>query len=95
MSNLTGIYPNGTRYGNTTLLLNRKLCTVDTCDLSLASFLYFPTLPGNAAFSGLFAALLVAQVFLGVRHKTWGYMVAMLLGLVSWPTGEEVQEIRR
>lgn len=81
MSNLTGIYANGTKHGNSTLLLRHRLCTLETCDLSLASFLYIPTLPGNAVYAGVFAALLFGQLYLNIRHKSWGYMVAMIAGL--------------
>ena len=82
MSNLTHSNGHGTGYGNQTLLDNPRLCTLETCDLSMASFLYIPTLPGNAIFAAIFGIYLVAQIFLGIKHKTWGYMVAMVMGLV-------------
>lgn len=82
MSNLTHSNGNGTGYGNVTLLMNPELCTLQTCDLSLSSFLYLPTIPGNAVYAGIFGLLLVGQLYLGVRYKTWGYMIAILLGLV-------------
>ncbi|KAK0107329.1 hypothetical protein ONS95_004023 [Cadophora gregata] len=82
MSNLTHSNGHGTGYGNQTLLENPNLCTLDTCDLSLASFLYIPTLPGNVLFAAIFGIYLVAQIFLGIKHKTWGYMVAMVMGLL-------------
>jgi hypothetical protein len=82
MSNLTHSTGHGTGYGNITLLENPYLCTLQTCDLSLSSFLYRPTLAGNALFAGIFGVLLVGQVWLGIKHKTWGYMIAMILGLV-------------
>jgi hypothetical protein len=70
-------------YGNQTLLENPELCTLQTCDLSLASFLYIPTLPGNALYAAIFGIYLLAQLFLGIKHKTWGYMIAMIFGLVG------------
>ncbi|KAH7356874.1 RTA1 like protein-domain-containing protein [Rhexocercosporidium sp. MPI-PUGE-AT-0058] len=82
MLNLTHSDGNGRGYGNQTLLENPDLCTLQTCDLSMASFLYIPTLPGNALFAAIFGIYLVAQIFLGIKHKTWGYMVAMVLGLL-------------
>jgi hypothetical protein len=85
MSNLTHSNGDGTGYGNVTLLLDPELCTLQTCDLTLSSFRYIPTLPGNATYAGVFALLLVAQFFLGIRYKAWSYMVAMLLGLVRTP----------
>lgn len=81
-SNLTHSNGHGTGYGNITLLMNPKLCTLETCDLSMASFLYLPTRPGNAIYAAIFAIYIVTQLFLGIKHKTWGYMVAMVLGLL-------------
>ncbi|KAH6873404.1 RTA1 like protein-domain-containing protein [Thelonectria olida] len=82
MSNLTHSFGNGTGTGNRTLLEDPKLCTLETCDLTLASFLYIPTLPGNASYAAIFGVLTIGQLYLGIRHKTWGYMAAMVLGLV-------------
>jgi hypothetical protein len=62
--------------------MNPNLCTIDTCDLSMASFDYIPSLGGNALFAAIFGILIVGQLFLGIRHKTWGYMTAMILGLL-------------
>lgn len=55
-------------------------CTIDTCPLSEAPIAYLPTVPGNAVYLAIFAILLLAQAFLGVRHKTWGFMVGMIGG---------------
>lgn len=70
-------------YGNVTLISLPFLCTLDTCDLTFANFRYIPTLGGNALFAALFGIFFVIQIFLGIKHKTWGYMAAMLFGLVS------------
>lgn len=83
MSNLTHDFGHGVGTGNQTLLDNPHLCTLDTCDLSLSSFYYRPTVPGNTIFAAIFAVYIVVQLFFGIKHKTWGYMIAMLLGLVS------------
>lgn len=82
MANLTHSTGHGTGYGNITLLNNPELCTLQTCDLSMSSFLYLPTLPGNAVYAAIFGLLLIGQIFLGIKYKTWGYMVAMIFGLV-------------
>lgn len=82
MSNLTHSYHNGTGgYGNLTLLEDPSLCTFQTCDLSMSSFDYIPTL-ANAFYAAVFALYIIAQLFLGIKHKTWGYMVATVLGMV-------------
>jgi hypothetical protein len=79
---LTHSFGNGTGYGNITLLEDPTLCTLQTCDLTLSSFLYLPSLPANITFAGLFGLLLGLQLLLGIKYKTWGYTVAMILGLV-------------
>lgn len=84
MSNLTHHgdgHGHGT--GNITLLLYPYLCTLQTCDLSMSSFDYIPSLGGNAVFAAIFGILLIAQLVLGIRYKIWGYMTAMLLGLLA------------
>jgi hypothetical protein len=48
----------------------------------MASFSYLPSLPGNAIYAAIFVIYIVAQLCLGIKHKTWGYMVAMVTGLV-------------
>ncbi|KAI9876974.1 MAG: hypothetical protein M1830_005130 [Pleopsidium flavum] len=59
-----------------------ELCTLQTCSLLQAHFRYLPSLFGNALFLAIFAVLVVPQVALGIKYKTWGFMVAMLGGLI-------------
>ncbi|MCJ1228076.1 hypothetical protein MMC12_004737 [Toensbergia leucococca] len=77
MSNLTT-----TNGGNETLIINPQYCTLQTCDLSLASFTYIPNLAGNAFYLAIFALFFIGQSVLGIRFRVWGYMGAMLLGLI-------------
>lgn len=72
----------GTGTGNQTLLMNPGLCTIDTCELNMSNFDYIPTLAGNAVVTAIFVILLCAQLFFGIRHKTWGFMAAMFLGIL-------------
>ncbi|EHL01200.1 putative Sphingoid long-chain base transporter RSB1 [Glarea lozoyensis 74030] len=44
--------------------------------------MYLPTIPGNAIFAGLFGLFIIVQLFLGIKHKTWGFMTALCMGLV-------------
>lgn len=86
MSNLTSIHG-----GNQTLIDDSELCTLATCDLTLANLTYLPSLPGNAFFAACFSIFLIAQIYLGIRYKTWGFMAAMALGL----TGELIGYVGR
>lgn len=56
-------------------------CTLGTCPLSEANFTYVPTLAGNVLYLALFAVMLPAQVVMGMRWKTWGYLIGMVGGL--------------
>ncbi|CZR53242.1 related to YER185w, Rta1p [Phialocephala subalpina] len=82
-TNLTHSTGHGTGWGNATLLANPELCTLETCDLSMASFLYLPTVPGNAIYAAIFGIYVIAQLYLGIRHRVWGYMSAMVLGMIA------------
>lgn len=74
---------NNTGYGNLTLLANSVDCKLTTCDLSLAPIDYIPNLAGNSLYVALFGLFFIINVYLGIKHKTWGYMAAMLLGLAG------------
>ena len=72
---------------NLTLLQYPMLCTACTCPLKLEGYQlgimsYFPSLPGNALFAAIFGLCLVPQIYLGIRHKTWGFLVCMFGGLL-------------
>lgn len=82
MTDLTYQAANGTGVGNITLLLDPNLCTLETCSLSLSSFNYIPSLGGNAVFAAIFGVCILGQLFLGIKYRIWGYMGAMILGLV-------------
>ena len=82
MTDLTTIYG-----GNETLILDPELCTLDTCDLTLAHLTYLPSVWGNAVFVGVFGLAIPIQMFLGYKYKTWGFMIAMFLGLALEAVG--------
>jgi hypothetical protein len=70
-------------HGNATLQANPDtLCTIATCDLSLAHLTYLPSLGGNALYAALFGIFMVGQAYLGIRHRTWGFMIATISGLL-------------
>lgn len=82
-TNKTTYLGNGIGRGNETLLLKPYLCTIETCDITtMGVFNYQPNLGANAFFGVVFALCLMVQLFFGIKHKTWGYMAAMLLGLL-------------
>ena len=50
------------------------------CLDAYASVHYLPSIFGNALFLGIFGAVMIAQVYIGIRKKTWGYLGAMVGG---------------
>ncbi|KUL87018.1 hypothetical protein ZTR_05693 [Talaromyces verruculosus] len=80
-TNLTSQH-GGQCYGNVTLCLdNDVLCTLSTCDLTLAHFTYIPNLGANAFLAALFGVCALIQFGLGIRYKTWGFLIAAICGL--------------
>lgn len=61
-------------------------CTLATCPLVapdgtvLANNSYDPSLAGNALYLALFALAFLLQIVLGIKYKTWAFMVAVLFG---------------
>ncbi|KAH8598984.1 RTA1 like protein-domain-containing protein [Bisporella sp. PMI_857] len=70
-------------HGNATLIENSELCTKALCDLTLSHLDYLPTIGGNSFLAALFAVCFIAQGYLGFKHRTWGFMVAMMLGTLT------------
>ncbi|PWY69724.1 RTA1-domain-containing protein [Aspergillus heteromorphus CBS 117.55] len=63
-------------------ITSSQQCTLETCPLSLAHIDYLPNLGGNAFYIALFGLFIPVQVYLGVRHKTWGYLIGAICGLI-------------
>ncbi|KAJ0306643.1 hypothetical protein COL516b_004436 [Colletotrichum fioriniae] len=68
-------------------------CTLNTCPVSLSRIGFLPNLGGNAFMVTWFGIILVAQVVLAIRYKTWSYLVGQACGLVLEVVGY-VQRIR-
>jgi RTA1 like protein len=57
-------------------------CTYETCSVEdYGQIRYVPSLAGNAFYIALFALFLITQILLGVRYRTWGFLVGMVGGL--------------
>lgn len=67
---------------NQTELDPSDYCTIDLCSLTEAYVEYVPTLAGNAVLLAFFVVLLIAQIVLGIRYRTWGYQVGLWGGLI-------------
>lgn len=79
---LTGLLPQP--HGNATLIADPDtLCTLALCDLTLAHVDYIPSLAGNALFAVVFAGCFLVQLVLGIKYRTWGFMAATTIGMVT------------
>lgn len=66
---------------NATLWNNPESCTYATCSVeTFGQLSYIPSLGGNAFYLAIFALGLFAQIFLAIRYRTWGFLVAMIGG---------------
>jgi fucose 4-O-acetylase-like acetyltransferase len=51
-----------------------------TCPVEATIYGYYPSLPANAAFAGIFGLAMLVHLFYGIKYKTWSYMAALSLG---------------
>jgi hypothetical protein len=63
-------------------LVNYNDCTPEICSLVYANLRYIPEFSGNLAYLIIFALFLVAQTFLVIFYRTWGFFAGMLCGLL-------------
>jgi hypothetical protein len=56
------------------------ICALGTCPIDWAFVEYIPSLGGNAAFLSIFAVLWLAQLYQGIRYRTWGFLTGMAVG---------------
>jgi hypothetical protein len=60
---------------------NNVICTLQTCPLACAQVTYVPSLGGNVTYLVIIAFLAIAHLILGIKYKTWGFVVGMTCGL--------------
>ncbi|KAL9091274.1 MAG: hypothetical protein Q9165_004908 [Trypethelium subeluteriae] len=59
-----------------------KDCTPSTCLVSACGQIkYIPSLSGNVVYMAIFLALLISQLYLCIRHKTFGFLAGMFGGI--------------
>lgn len=76
------IYPDGGPW-YTTGGTNDPNCTIAVCPVEISVYGYRPSLAASISLITLYALCAVIQVFLGIRYKMWGFMVAMVLGCID------------
>lgn len=57
-------------------------CSLVTCPVSISKIGYIPNLAGNAFMVVWFGLMLLAQLALSIRYKTWSYLTGQFIGLV-------------
>lgn len=58
-------------------------CTLALCDLEQSVYRYRPSLPANVIFIALYSVAMAIHIYLGIRWKTRGFMVCMIVGCVD------------
>jgi len=53
------------------------------CPVEDTIYGYIPNLAANTFFAGFFGIALIAQLYFGIRHKTWTYMTGVGLGCLA------------
>ena len=57
------------------------------CPDTASALGYTPSLPANVTLLGLFTVLAIVQLIQGAAWKTWGFMIALMLGSTFEITG--------
>ncbi|CAF9935426.1 MAG: hypothetical protein ALECFALPRED_006388 [Alectoria fallacina] len=57
------------------------------CLIQDSTYGYFPSLPANVFFLALFIILLIAQLYLGIRYRTWTFAFALSCGCLVEAVG--------
>lgn len=55
-------------------------CTLELCPVEWSVYGYRPSIAANATFLALFATAMLVHIYLGIRWKTWWFMIFMILG---------------
>lgn len=53
---------------------------IPECALDQTIYGYYPSMGANAFFCAIFGICAIANVYLGIRYKTWTYMIALAVG---------------
>lgn len=58
------------------------LCTKVTpeCPVAATTYGYYPNLAGNSFYVAFFGLCLLVQLFIGIKQRTWTYMLALGVG---------------
>jgi hypothetical protein len=57
-------------------------CTYKTCSVEeYGQLKYIPSFDGNVLYLAIFSVYLIAQLWLGIKHRTLGYFLGMFCGL--------------
>lgn len=81
-----GIDPNHINVNSTDPLeiaMSVRYCKVGICPESWQTIEYQPNMPGNIIYMVCFFLLFCAQMWFGIRHKTWTYLGTMCTGIVG------------
>ncbi|KAF6233173.1 hypothetical protein HO173_008717 [Letharia columbiana] len=71
---------------DTAVGMAKKYCSLGctpACPESWRAIFYRPSVGGNSVYMDIFLLILIAQIFFGVRHRTWTFLGGMVPGLLG------------
>jgi hypothetical protein len=83
---VNGIDPNHIDVNTTDpmkIAMSRRYCTVGKCPESWQTIEYRPNIGGNVFYMLCFFSLFGAQMWFGIRSKTWTFMGTMCAGILG------------
>jgi hypothetical protein len=58
-------------------------CTLELCDVKWSVYQYRPSLIANGIFIALYGIAMLVHIFLGIRWRSWFYMIMMIFGCIT------------
>ncbi|KAL7936349.1 RTA1 like domain-containing protein [Trichoderma chlorosporum] len=58
-------------------------CNLSNCPVEWSIYSYRPSLAANATFCALFGIACVLHLYLGIRWKTWGFTIPVIIGCIT------------
>ena len=63
-------------------LVDKHDCNNDICSIEYGEITYLPSLGGNIAYLAIFSILLAIHLIIGIRRRTWTFLIGIACGLV-------------
>ncbi|KAL7950892.1 RTA1 like domain-containing protein [Trichoderma barbatum] len=62
---------------------NDATCNLSNCPAEWSIYGYRPSLAANVVFAALFAIACIVHLYLGIRWRTWGFTIPVIVGCIT------------